>query len=167
MENFKTLPVPPEAMTATNVLVRIIDAIGFRYALATEGLTKKEADFRPVEGSMNMIELLNHIYRVLFWSYTAFNKEVKPNKSLKSVGDHREETLALCAAYKAFIQDLSVEDLEKTKVYLRRTDTTYSFWYLINGPITDALTHIGQINSWRRMAGNPCPQISPFTGESY
>jgi hypothetical protein len=38
------------------------------------------------------------------------------------------------------------------------------FWYIINGPLADALTHIGQINSFRRIAGNPAPKARVFFG---
>jgi hypothetical protein len=38
------------------------------------------------------------------------------------------------------------------------------FWYIINGPLADALTHVGQINSFRRMAGNPAPKARVFLG---
>jgi hypothetical protein len=62
---------------------------------------------------------------------------------------------------------MSDEEIDQTEVYLKRIDTHFSFWYLINGPITDVLTHIGQINSWRRIAGNPFDRISPFTGEPF
>jgi hypothetical protein len=37
------------------------------------------------------------------------------------------------------------------------------FWHLINGPMADALTHTGQISSFRRLAGNPAPRSHPFT----
>jgi hypothetical protein len=40
----------------------------------------------------------------------------------------------------------------------------HPIWYLINGPLADALTHVGQINAWRRLAGNPCPKVSVFLG---
>jgi hypothetical protein len=38
------------------------------------------------------------------------------------------------------------------------------FWHIINGPIADALTHVGQINSFRRLAGNPTPKVNVFIG---
>jgi hypothetical protein len=38
------------------------------------------------------------------------------------------------------------------------------FWHIINGPISDALSHVGQINSFRRLAGNPTPKANVFTG---
>ena len=38
------------------------------------------------------------------------------------------------------------------------------FWHIINGPIADALTHVGQINSFRRLVGNPTPKAQVFLG---
>ena len=38
------------------------------------------------------------------------------------------------------------------------------FWHIINGPLSDALTHVGQINSFRRLAGNPVSGANVFTG---
>jgi hypothetical protein len=34
-------------------------------------------------------------------------------------------------------------------------NSQYSFWYSLNGPLADALSHVGQILSWRRILGNP------------
>jgi hypothetical protein len=36
------------------------------------------------------------------------------------------------------------------------------FWHIINGPLSDALTHTGQINSFRRLNGNGVPARRPF-----
>jgi hypothetical protein len=38
------------------------------------------------------------------------------------------------------------------------------FWHIVNGPVADALTHVGQINSFRRLAGNPTPKANVFWG---
>jgi len=38
-------------------------------------------------------------------------------------------------------------------------------WHIINGPISDALTHVGQINSFRRLSGNCVPKANVFTGK--
>ena len=35
---------------------------------------------------------------------------------------------------------------------------------LLQGPFADALTHVGQINTYRRMAGNPTPGADVFRG---
>ncbi len=43
--------------------------------------------------------------------------------------------------------------------------TTLPYWHLINGPISDALYHTGQIVSFRRASGNPIPSgVSVFMG---
>ncbi len=36
------------------------------------------------------------------------------------------------------------------------------FWLVINGPLSDALTHIGQIATLRRIAGSPVPDSNPI-----
>ena len=36
--------------------------------------------------------------------------------------------------------------------------TEYPFWNLINGPIADAIWHVGQVVSFRRASGNPLPK---------
>ncbi|MFK8006244.1 MAG: DinB family protein [Saprospiraceae bacterium] len=164
---FQSLPPTPSSLSSGAILSRFIVAIGFRYQTATKGLTQNEIQFRPVEGSMNMLELLDHIYKVLTWGYKAFDKNVKLKTPTNTFDDYRKKTLQVCESFKNRLEEMSDEELEQTEVYLKRIDTTFSFWYLINGPISDVLTHIGQINSWRRIAGNPVDRISPFTGEPF
>jgi hypothetical protein len=41
-------------------------------------------------------------------------------------------------------------------VFVRGENTTeYPFWNQINGPISDALWHVGQVITHRRTSGNP------------
>lgn len=165
--SFQSLPPTPSNLSAGAILSRFVVAIGFRYQVATKDLTQNEIQFRPVEGSMNMLELLDHIYKVLTWGYKAFDKNVTLESPANTYDDYREKTLQVCESFKARLEEMNDEEIAQTEVYLKRIDTTFSFWYLINGPISDVLTHIGQINSWRRMAGNPVDRISPFTGEPF
>lgn len=164
---FQALSPTPDSINSGAILSRFIVAIGFRYQLATKGLTAKEIHFRPVEGSMNMLELLDHIYKVLSWGYQAFDKNAKIEFPEKNFEGYRNGTLKVCQAFHNRLLEMSDEEILQTKVHLKRTNTTFSFWYLINGPLADVLTHIGQINSWRRIAGNPVDRISPFTGEPF
>jgi len=55
---------------------------------------------------------------------------------------------------------ISMSDEELMKISIDNRP----FWHIINGPISDALTHIGQINSFRRLAGNPTPKANVFVG---
>ena len=55
---YQSLPTPPDTISEAKIIARLVDGIGFRYQLATNGLSQKEIDFCPIAGSMNMICLL-------------------------------------------------------------------------------------------------------------
>lgn len=58
--------------------------------------------------------------------------------------------------------------LEEYNIVFQRGDTKSElpFWNQINGPISDALWHIGQVVSFRRSSGNPfSPRVSVLTGK--
>ena len=60
---------------------------------------------------------------------------------------------------------MSDSELESSNMTSSSTGKTYPFWYMLNGPIADALTHVGQITTWRRIAGNPQPNgVNVFKG---
>lgn len=163
---YQTLPTPPATISEAKIIARLVDGIGFRYQIATDGLRPKEIEFCPIEGSMNMMELLTHIYGLITWTSSAF-KLPYTKKKLDDFSELRLETLEVCQLFSQFLQELSTEEVAQASVYLKRMDKSFSFWYLINGPLADALTHIGQINTWRRISGNPVAKISPFTGLAY
>ena len=62
------------------------------------------------------------------------------------------------------LKKISDEDLLEIE---KKTSRKLPFWYWINGPLADALTHVGQITSWRRIAGNPqLKGVNVFIGTS-
>jgi len=165
MQFYQTLPSPPKKISNGAIIARLIDGLGFRFFTATDNLTENEFDFRPVEGSMNMTELLKHMYHVLKWGQLAFDSKAIKRDDLNSFEDYRNEILKSCENFRNRVLEMSDEEISKVSIYRKRNDTHYSFWYIINGPIADVLTHVGQIASWRRMAGNPIEKVSPFNGE--
>jgi len=156
MTRYETLPPIPEKLNGSTVLVRMIDGLGFRYRVATEGLTENEFHFRPIEGSM-----------ILFWITKAFNANLKTDATLNTFDDYRNATLEICHNLRTIIAAMSEAEIETKTLYLKRLDKGLPIFNIINGPVADALTHVGQINSWRRMAGNPVSKVSPLTGEAY
>ena len=167
MEPYQSLPDAPEQLSPASVLARLTDAIGFRYQVATQGLNDDHLTFRATPESMSMQEVLHHIYNLIFWSYRSIEPEALKTSDLSNLAVCRRATLELCQTLSQKLIRMSDEELDQVTIHLRRTGTDYPFWYLINGPLSDALTHIGQVNSWRRMAGNPVARISPFTGEPF
>ena len=64
-------------------------------------------------------------------------------------------------------QSIKTEDLAMQKVIFDRGGKRSEFplWNLINGPISDALYHTGQVVSFRRSSGNPIPKgVNVFLG---
>ena len=50
------------------------------------------------------------------------------------------------------------------RVVVKRDGSIWPVWNIMNGPLADALTHVGQINAWRRLNGNPVAPAAVFTG---
>jgi hypothetical protein len=164
--SYHNIPDYPATVTASNVLVRMIDGLGFRYYWATEGLTENEMQFRPHEISMSLIELLDHIHHLMNVSNRMLQGlENEKTPAIGLLQPVRSSTLKLIESISARVGNMSSEELAAAK--FRRTDgTEFPFWHLLNGPVADALTHVGQINSWRRMAGNPAPKTDVFLGRA-
>lgn len=156
---FSTLPPLPEGISTTNVLARVIDGLGFRYHWATADLTADDLQFRPVENSMSIQEVMVHIYDLAYSTNRVFGGEVTKDNSTFQL---RERTLQL---YDMLSERLKEMDDRQFENLVSSTEAKYPFWYWLNGPIADALTHVGQITSWRRMAGNPQPAgVDVFRG---
>ena len=75
----------------------------------------------------------------------------------------REAILENSRIVREHLDELS-DDRLATHQVLRRSGARHSVWNIMNGPVADALTHVGQINSWRRLSGNPTPSVDVFEG---
>ena len=167
MNHFQELPNVPQEIKGSTVLKRMVDALGFRYRVAVMGLTKENLTFQPNPDNWDLGQLLHHIYRLCVWTSNSFNLDFEIVEEFNASSDYEAATLSLLAQLSDHLASMSNEDLAKIEIYLKRTDSNMSFWYIINGPLADALTHVGQIISWRRMAGNPVSRVSGFTGIAY
>jgi uncharacterized damage-inducible protein DinB len=157
MEAMRKLPEPPETVSGTAVLMRLLDGIAFRYCWATEGLDQGDASFKPEEGAMTLEKQLAHMLRLIVWTHVSITRsdEVVEETSA-SIDDMRAATMARIAAFRDSLAGMEDSDLLKVEV------GGLPFWNLINGPLADALTHIGQINAYRRILGKPSLKINHF-----
>ena len=84
----------------------------------------------------------------------------------------RKKTLKSLQNLKACSELLRVDlnkDVEEYEVTFKRGEKMSSFpvWNLINGPLSDAIYHTGQIVSFRRASGNPLdPNVRVFLGRN-
>jgi hypothetical protein len=161
---YYTLPDPPEKMNAASVLIRIVDTLGFRYRWATEGLREEDMDFQPCDSSMTFGELMNHLYSLIAVTDTFITGKDHDRNASRTLKEQREKSLEILVGLKEALQGLDDDYLEKRRWYVPWGGKEYPIWYLINGPLSDALTHVGQVASWRRINGNPIMGANVFFG---
>jgi hypothetical protein len=161
---YTTLPDPPASMSAGAVLSRLCDGIGFRYRWATEGIAAADLGFSPGAGSKTLGEILSHIHELLEW--VAMNLGLETGATVPAGNDPaalRGRTLDAAAALSARFRGMSDADLDAVRIRSSRGDSLPA-WNMVNGPLADCLTHIGQVLSWRRLAGSPPPPADVFRG---
>lgn len=144
---YATLPDPPARVDAAAVLARLVDAIGFRYHWVSEGLRERDWLFRPTPESMDLRALSVHLLQLLRWCGREFG--LIPGDRVP-VADRALRREILGVAW-------------TLREHLLRSDAAGVLerrWLLVHGPLADALTHIGQLASWRRQAGNPMAAMS-------
>ena len=138
----------------------MVDGLGFRYYWATYGLTDKDLNFKPNNEARTSMETLKHIYDLTTVILNSVTKQ--PNTGQKvpemSFAALRKATLANIEKSSKILR--GAKDLSEFKIVFKRGDsaTEFPFWNQINGPISDALWHVGQVVSFRRSSGNPFPK---------
>jgi hypothetical protein len=161
---FEDISKTPNDLTATNTLLRMVEGLAFRYRWATENLSEENIKFKPHPTSMSVEEVNAHIFDLVDSTNRVFGGEKQNKDSLNSFHKLRIKSLNILADLSERLKEMSDEDLSEIE---KNTSRKLPFWYWINGPLADALTHVGQITSWRRIAGNPqLKGINVFIGTS-
>lgn len=161
---FERLPEPASTVNSVTILLRMVDALGFRYRWAVEGLQDKNLEFRPVESSMDLLELMKHIHFLCSRIELCFTSRESFPDQPENLDTLITQTLGMLENTRNGIAGMKEPDLEKCHVIRKGTGEKIPFWYFINGPLADALTHVGQITTWRRVMGNPVLKSNPFLG---
>ena len=79
----------------------------------------------------------------------------------------RRETLEFLKKAAIELADKTDQELKELHIVFDRSgmQSQFPIWNLINGPITDAIYHTGQVVSFRRTSGNPIPKgVNVFLG---
>jgi hypothetical protein len=160
---YREIPAPPEDARGATVMLRVVDGLGFRYRWATEGLRDEDSDFKPGADSMSLRELLHHVARLTAWLDS--NCGGAPMGEIaRDLPSLRAATLGRIVALRTRLLGMSDAQLAALHIAGTQEKTPLPFWNMLNGPLADALTHVGQINAWRRLAGNPPPRADVFRG---
>lgn len=153
---YHTLPTAPAEMTAATVIYRLLSGMGFRLYWATDELTEAVYAFQPGEGARTIGETVEHIWDLLHWLYSALDPAGKTKPD--SPAALRDGALDLIALLEDRFSTIDKDTLATIHILQE------PFWPIINGPLSDVLTHIGQIAIVRRLAGSPAPISNPFAG---
>lgn len=153
------IPEHPESYTAGTVAARLVDGLGFRYYWATEGLRAEDLSYKPSESGRTTDETIEHLFGL-------------SNFILKSVAEQSERTKQTELSFEekrkqTLLNFKAVSDILRTLEDVSQFDNDrFPFWNIINGPISDALWHCGQVVMLRRASGNPFnSKVSVFQGK--
>ena len=154
----------PARFDGARVLARVVDGLAFRYRWATEGLRPEDFDFRPGPTSMTTREIMKHVLNLVLMVkqsvFDADERESPDTDDPEALRSAALENLRLAREHLASLDDAA---LARHRV-LKRDGSRWPIWNILNGPLADALTHVGQINAWRRLSGNPTPAANVFAG---
>lgn len=168
---YAEIPDYPENTSASGVLARLIDGLGFRYYWATEGLRKEDLAYKPSKDARNAEETLNHIYSLSSTILKTFQEKAisgADDLDKLSFEEKRKITLENLKKASKILKTNPQKDISDYKITFQRGDRKSEFpiWNLINGQISDAIYHVGQIVSFRRASGNPMnPNVNVFLGK--
>jgi hypothetical protein len=163
--DFRSLPPGPDTVSGSAVLARLVEGTGFRFRWATENLRDADLSFRPTPETMSIHELARHVLGLATWvgvSTGALPEAAPAPGPATPFPEVRQRVLEVLALVRARLADLRDDQIAAIRIGLR--GETHPWPHLVNGPLADALAHIGQINVLRRASGNPTPKANVFLG---
>ncbi|MFY0627695.1 MAG: hypothetical protein JXR07_15465 [Reichenbachiella sp.] len=169
---YSEIPVYPENYGAGNVIARMIDGLGYRFYWATEGLREEDLKYKPSEDSRQTDETIEHLFGLSEMIVNAAKDEpnIRPSVSTgMNFNDFRKGTLNNLKKASEIMMNKTESEISDLQVKFQRGDNTNSFplWNLLNGPLSDALYHTGQVVAFRRASGNPInSKVNVFMGKN-
>jgi hypothetical protein len=163
--DFRSLPPGSGNVSGSAVLVRLVEGIGFRFTWATEGLREPDLSFRTTPETMCIAEQAGHVLELVSWvaaSAGAIPAGPQKPESPPPFPEVRQRVLEVLALLCARLAEMSDEEIGALHIGSHAGPVPWP--HIVNGPLADALTHIGQIAVLRRASGNPVPKANVFLG---
>lgn len=124
-----------------------IATISYRMVSAVKDIPQGFGTFDAGQGVRTPAELVHHMADILGLAHRAFEGNA----------DHEAPMLPWNAELHRFFEILAELD---TAVASRKEPQKLSWEQIIQGPLADVMTHIGQLATLRRLAGYPMDRVS-------
>ncbi len=168
---FRQIPDYPASMNEATVLARFVEGLGYRYYWATEGLREQDMSFKPSPDARSTRETIEHLFGLArFTLYTVRGDTIAFGREYESASfeELRSQTLEMLAEASRLLR---MENYEASPINFPPaadgSSRSIPYWHLMNGPVSDALYHTGQVVSFRRSSGNPMnPNVNVFMGKT-
>lgn len=162
------IPDAPENYSQGAVVARMVDGLGYRYYWATDSLSPEDLAYKPSPDARTSMETIDHILGLSTTILNSALHKINEGNDFKDLSFYEKRKLTLNnlkTAADIFRESEELSDF--TIVFKGKNGTsTFPFWNQINGPISDAIWHCGQLVSFRRSSGNPYnSKASFFTGK--
>ena len=121
----------------------LLAAIAFRFHAATSGAPATFRDFDPGRGARSPRALLTHCVQVLRLARSSFEPGVDVDEPVRAAWTFDE----LVSEFHAELGRLDAHFVAGAPTH------EWTLPQLVQGPLADVLTHIGQLTMMRRLAG--------------
>lgn len=169
---FETIGDYPETYASETVLIRLIAGLGYRYHWASKELRLEDLTYQPSPEAQSLRQTLEHLYGLAETIKNgSLNRASQRPKDFSQMSYEtlRKGTLVFLHEALTALEKLPPNSIGLHQVKFQRSEktTAFPYWHMINGPISDALYHTGQIVSFRRTSGNPLhPNVNVFMGKN-
>ena len=165
---FSDISEYPTDFSEANIVSRMIEGLGYRYYWASKSLRETDLEYKSSEDARSTLEIIKHIYSLTNMISSSFkNQQYEFSNVNYSYNELREKTLL---NLKYINEQLKLNpDFSKLNISFERGGNMmeFPFWNQINGPISDALWHCGQVVMNRRASGNPLQSgVNVFIGKT-
>lgn len=169
---YHQIPNYPSKVTSGAIISRMIDGLGFRFYWASKDLRDVDLSYKPSEDGKSTMETLGHVYDLA----ESINNVAQGLPNIRPYKKHemnyeemRKKTLLLFKEASESFLIKNETDVEAVKVVFQRGEelSEYPIFNFINGQLTDAIYHTGQIVSFRRSSGNSIQKgVNVFMGKT-
>ena len=130
--------------TKRKAIIHLIATIKYRFNHAVSNASEEFWQLNPGQGIRKPIDILHHMRGLMYYA----------EKAITGVRTPMEEVIDVHSELKQFY-----ESMDSLKEEVQQANLDDDQWFrMIQGPLSDALTHVGQLAMMRRMHGQPIPK---------